>query len=307
MPLASLSLGIDGGGTTTTACVSDDSGQVVGRGTAGASNPVKVGLSASKRAILAAARPALAAIPHGELRAVCLGLAGADRREIRQPILTWLRKAIPAQTHLLTTDAAIALEAALGRRPGVIVIAGTGSIACGRDTAGHVARAGGWGSVFGDEGSAYAVGRSAISAALRARDGLTPPTRLEQDISSSLGLVEIQRVAGLKLTHQQVAALAPLVLAASRKGDRAAVQIVNEAARELARLATALIRRLKLGGQPVRVVLAGGLLLSNGTLRSNLRRRLKTLAPQAAVSVLRREPVQGAIELARRSNPSDSI
>lgn len=298
-------LGIDGGGTATTAWVADERDHVVGRGTAGPSNPVKVGLTQAKREILAAARQALSAVSKVDLCAACVGLAGADRPQVSNPLLTWLRAEIPAQLHLLTTDAAITLEAALGRAPGVVVIAGTGSIACGRDREGRTMRAGGWGSVFGDEGSAYDIGRRGVNAALRALDGVGPRTRLAQDICSSLELAEISDIVGMNLEPQRIAALAPLVMEAERKDDAAAGQIVFEAGRELAQLAAALLIRLGLHEEHVHVVLAGGLLRSSRALRRSLRRHLGSLSPHVQVGVLRREPVQGALALARRANGRD--
>jgi len=295
-------LGIDGGGTATTAWAADERDRVVGRGAAGPSNPVKVGLARARREILAAAQQALFTASRTELSAVCVGLAGADRPQVSDPLLTWLRRYIPAQLHLLTTDAAITLEAALGRGPGVVVIAGTGSIACGRDREGRVMRAGGWGSVFGDEGSAYDIGRKGVNAALRALDGVGPRTRLAQDICNSLELAGVSDIVGVNLDPQQIAALAPLVVEAERKDDAAACQIVFEAGRELAQLAAALLVRLGLNEEYVHVVLAGGLLRSSRALRRSLRRHLSSLSPQAQVGVLRREPVQGALALARRGN-----
>lgn len=295
-------LGVDGGGTATAAWVTDERDRVLGRGAAGPSNPVKVGLPRAKREILAAAQQALSAASKVDLYAACVGLAGADRSQVSDPLLLWLRTEIPAQTHLLTTDAAITLEAALGRAPGVVVIAGTGSIACGRDREGRMMRAGGWGSIFGDEGSAYDLGRRGVNAALRALDGVGPRTRLVQDIASSLGLGQISDIVGMNLEPQQVAALAPLVTEAERKDDAAASQIVFEGGRELAQLAAALLVRLGLQDEHVAVVLAGSLLRSSRALRRSLRRHLSGLCPQAQVGMLRREPVQGALALARRAN-----
>lgn len=299
-------LGVDGGGTATTAWVTDERDHVLGRGAAGPSNPIKVGMTQARREILAAAQQALSAAAKVDLYAACVGLAGVDRPQVSEPLLTWLRTEFPARVHVLTTDAAITLEAALGRAPGVVVIAGTGSIACGRDREGRTMRAGGWGSVFGDEGSAYEIGRRGVNAALRALDGVGPRTRLAQDISSSLELADISDIVAMNLEPHQIAALAPLVMEAERKDDAAACQIVFEAGRELAQLAAALLVRLGLHEEHVAVVLAGGLLRSSRALRRSLRRHLGSLAPQAQVGVLRREPVQGALALARRSNGSAS-
>ena len=155
---------MDGGGTRTTAWVADECGRVLGRSQAGPSNPLKVGFEASKCELLRAARLAMrqarpaagrgrAARPG--LEAVAVGLAGVDRPQVHRPLLAWLRRSVPARFHLLTSDAAIALEAAIGRSPGIMVISGTGSIGYGRDERGHVLRSGGWGLLFDDAGSGY--------------------------------------------------------------------------------------------------------------------------------------------------------
>src|SRR5690242_10749473 len=128
-------LGMDGGGTRTTAWLADERGRVLARAEAGPSNPLKVGFEAAQGEILSAARRALRQArlqPLHALGAVCLGLAGVDRPPVHRRLLAWLRKSIPAGFHLLTSDAAIALQAAIGNRPGIMVISGTGSIAYGR-------------------------------------------------------------------------------------------------------------------------------------------------------------------------------
>lgn len=300
--LNSLYLGVDGGGTRTTAWVSDAEGRVLGCVTAGPSNPVKVGLASAEREILAAARQALAQAGSGALQSVCLGLAGADRQEISRPLAVWLRKHFSAQFHLITTDAAIALEAALGKdseEPGVVVIAGTGSIACARDASGRILRCGGWGAVFGDEGSGYDLARNAVRAALRAFDGRGPRTRLGEAITRTLGLQSIIQMPGRHATSDEIAALAPVVIKTARAGDVVARQLVDNAARELAELALALIERLCLQNTSPRVVCAGGLFRASAALRRSFARHAKETVPSARISLLRREPVEGALALAR--------
>lgn len=293
-----LYLGVDGGGTRTTAWVCDERGHVLGRGMAGAANPIKVGLAAAEREILAAGNRALSEAGGRNLEAVCLGLAGADRTEISGPLLEWLCKRLPARFQLVTTDAAIALEAARGRLPAIVLIAGTGSIACGRDTQGNVLRAGGWGSAFGDAGSGYDIGRQAVRSAMRAIDGLGDRTRLVKRLPRALGLREIRKVVGLQLSAADVAALAPAVIEAARRGDAVARKILDDAGAELADLALALIRRLGLNDQPVSVVYTGGLLQASAAMRRIVRNHLQAQAPLARLSRLRRQSVEGALALA---------
>ena len=304
-------LGIDGGGTRTTAWLArlggqaDRRGCVLARAEAGPSNPLKVGLKVAQREILRAARSVVGAgfkpAPTGAvLEAVVAGIAGVDRPQIHRPLARWLRKAIPARFHLLTTDAAIALHAALGNAPGIIVVSGTGSIAYGQDGRGRVFRAGGWGSQFDDAGSGYDLGRKAIAAALRAHDGRGPRTQLTAKICRAFKLRDITQVVGRELTSLEIAGLFPLVLEAARRRDAAANQLLDDAGRDLAELALALVKRERWSRRPIPVVLAGGVFHSSARVRRSFVRQLRRTAPRARVTLLRRAPVEGALDLARK-------
>jgi len=313
-------LGIDGGGTRTTAWLANEAGTVLGRATAGPSNPLKVGFAAAQRELLRAARQALAVAAISDRRhvrrrseapvggrrykgilldAVCAGLAGVDRAEVHGPLFGWLHKAIPARHHLLTVDAAITLRAALGREPGIIVIAGTGSIAYGQDAQGRILRAGGWGIPFDDLGSGYDLGRKAVAAALQDYDLRGPHTLLTRRICRALGLQNITQVVMLALTQDQIAALAPLVVDAARRGDGAARILCRQAGMNLAELASTLIRQLGWRKRHFRIFCAGGVFKSSATIRAVFKHFLRSAAPRAEVHLLRREPVEGALALAR--------
>ena len=259
---------------------------------------MKVGFQAAEREILAAAERALAEAGGGKLASVCLGLAGADRPEVAGPILRWLRRRMPARSYLVTTDAEIALEAATGRLPVVMLIAGTGSIACARDSDGNLIRVGGWGSTFDDAGSGFDIGRQGVRAALRAADGRGPATRLIKTLPRALKVRDPREIVGLGLGPAQIAALAPAVIRCGRSGDAIALGIVDEAGGELAALALTVIRSLKFEDRPVSVVCAGGLLQASRLMRRVLARRLEARAPLVRVTRLRRQPVHGALALA---------
>src|SRR5713226_677381 len=220
-------LGIDGGGTHTVAWLADERQRILARSVAGPSNPLKVGFPLSQREILRATRMAWrqAKLQPMKLEALCVGLAGAGQPAAHRRLLRWLRRTIPARFHLLTSDAAIALRAALGDSPGAIVISGTGSIAYGRDSQGRLVRSGGWGIPFDDVGSGYDLGRKAIAAALRDYDGRGPHTQLTQGICQALGLPDITQVVTRPLEPQEIAALFPLVLQAARRGDAVAREL----------------------------------------------------------------------------------
>jgi N-acetylglucosamine kinase-like BadF-type ATPase len=317
-------LGIDGGGSRTQACLGDDRGRIIAKAEAGPSNPVKVGIEASRKELLRVARqvlrkgatravrdePATAGGGRGRRRqgpllvAVCAGVAGVDRPAVSRPLLAWLRKAIPARHYLVTTDAAVALHAALGTAAGMIVVSGTGSIAYARNRRGETLRAGGWGATFDDLGSGYDLGRKAIMAALREFDGRGEHTMLTSRICRALKLSDITQIVLKKLDSQQVAALFPLVSESARQGDRVARRLCAQAAHDLAQLARALGRRLGRHGV-VPVVCAGGVFSSSPTLRRSFARYVHQHMPTARVRLLQREPVEGALAMARELGSAD--
>ena len=314
-----LFLGIDGGGSRTQACLGDERGRILARAGAGPSNPLKVGMESATKELLRAACAVLRRVstraardeppPVGAARgrrrhkpllaAVCAGVAGVDRPAVSRPLLAWLRRTIPARHHLLTTDAAIALHAALGTAAGMIVVSGTGSIAYARNQRGETWRAGGWGASFDDPGSGYDLGRKAIMAALRHFDGRGERTVLTSRICRALKLSEIPQIALKKLGIQQVAGLFPLVAEAARQGDRVARRLCAQAGRDLAQLALALAGRLGRRGMAP-VVCAGGVFRSSPTLRRSFARYLRQRMPSARVRLLQREPVEGALAMARK-------
>jgi N-acetylglucosamine kinase-like BadF-type ATPase len=300
-------LGIDGGGSRTTAWIADREGAVLAGGEAGPSNPHKVGLPAAERELRRAYLRALKSLKtvFGRsrslvLEAVCAGISGSDSSAVHDPLLRWMRRHIPARRHLLTSDAAIALAAALGDAPGIIVIAGTGSIAFARDDHGRLRRAGGWGVQFDDLGSGFDLGRKAIIAALQAFDGRGAPTRLTKRICRTLKLADITAVVAKQLEPQQVAALFPLVTEAAERGDLVARHLCDAAARELAELAMALLKRVGWTRRSVPVVCTGGVFASSPLIVRALARQLRRLAPLARIEMLERHPIEGALWLARR-------
>jgi len=304
-------LGIDGGGTRTTAWIADREGKVVARSEAGPSNPHKVGLPGAQRELRRAVLGALKSLKEvvgrprtPVLEAVCAGISGSDQRSVHDPLLRWMHRNIRAGHHLLTTDAAIALAAALGDTPGIILIAGTGSIAFARDDRGRLLRAGGWGAQFDDLGSGFDLGRKAVAAALQAFDGRGPRTRLRNRICRALELADITAVVSMHPEPRQIAALFPLVGDAAQQGDLVARQLCDAAARDLAYLAWALLKHAGWARRSVPVVCTGGVFLSSPLIRRGLARQLHRLAPLARSEMLKRHPVEGALWLAREKAES---
>src|SRR5690606_35162334 len=126
----------------------------------------------------------------GPARALCAGLAGVGNATEREIVEAAFRRARVADVVAVVSDGEIALHGALRGGPGILVIAGTGSVAYGRGEDGRVERCGGWGMVVGDEGSGYQTGRAGLRAALHAVDGRGAPTELLTDLLGVLGLAE---------------------------------------------------------------------------------------------------------------------
>lgn len=295
-------LGIDGGGTHTTAWLADQELTVLARVQVGPSNPIKVGIAGAQRELAKAHRKALreAGLRPQALDAVCAGLAGSDSPSVRKSLVRWMRKAIPAPAQLITTDAAITLAVALGISEGIIVIAGTGSIAFGRDRQGGILRVGGWGSQFDDAGSGYDIGRKAVLAALRADDGRGKATSLAQALCAELHLSRITEAVALNLSPQSIASLFPVVDQQASAGDPVARRLCREAGGHLAELATTIVSRLGWKQRPVPVVCSGGILRSSALIRRSFTQRVHEHAPKAKITLLQHEPVEGALILARQ-------
>ena len=300
----SLFLGFDGGGTKTTAILLDSSGRELARVLSGPSNPLRVGFDTAFESLTFASREALRianAVPE-DVRGACAGLAGAGRRSVIDIIEPFLKKMFPQATVHVTADFAVALEAAAGEGPGVVLIAGTGSCAFGRSSDGRFARAGGYGPWVGDEGSAYNIGRQAVSAVLHARDALAPPTRLEELLLPALDLPDwdqlTERIA--RRPDDVFPNLFPVVVRASDDGDEVAREILFTAAGALGRLAGSVILTLGLKKEQFPLAKTGGVFGRSPHLEAKLGALLANFAPRAQISALADSPALGAARFALR-------
>ncbi len=294
-------IGVDGGGTKTRALIGDLSGRVLGRGEAGPSNVQAVGVAATYAALDAAVAAALDdASVRGAPQALCLGMAGAGRAADRAVIERWAAARFPEAAVRVVHDGQLVLVAGTPEGWGVAVISGTGSLVYGSDPTGAEARAGGWGYLLGDEGSGYALGRAALRAVTRAADGRGRSTSLTDAVLAHWSLEApealIAHVYGGGVEREDVTALAPLVLEVAQD-DAVARAILEDAGRELALAAQAVIDRLALPA-PVPCALAGGVLLHSEIVRASLKTILDAAGVAARPVTRVSEPVEGAIKLA---------
>lgn len=268
-------IGIDGGGTKTIAAICDESGSVKAVATGGASNALSRPWLEVEHTIrhLVEEVILLAGARHGELDALYVGLAGADRFEIKQKIHAAFVDQWEERLHI-DNDAVPALYSGTWGQPGIVLIAGTGSIAYALTGSGERHRVGGWGYLVGDEGSGFDLGRQAATAVLRAYDGRGESTALTGLFLAHYGITRsdelIARIYGAANPRKELAETSELVEKAAAEGDTVAAGIIQQAAASLVELAdTCLVKT----GERVPVVFAGGLLTAETMLRQQVQKR----------------------------------
>ena len=295
-------LGFDGGGTKTDCVVVNAEGSVVGEGRGGPSNPLRNGYEAAFQSLNDAAVEALsrAGIRTDKVTGICVGLAGGSSRTVVRKMLVHFARQFPKAITHVTTDLEIALESAAPSGPGVVLIAGTGSAAYGRNAAGETARSGGYGPWIGDEGSAFDIGRRAVAAVARTRDMAAPVTLLADMIQAALGCPDwddlVQRIA--KNPHDVFPKLFSVVAEAADANDSAAKEILFTAAIGLANLAMIVVRHLGLGDVEFPLVKCGGVFGRSKMLDALLDSVLVSGALRANISRMQVSPAVGAARIA---------
>jgi N-acetylglucosamine kinase-like BadF-type ATPase len=268
-------LGIDGGGTKTDLAIVDAAGTVVARRQGPTSNQAVVGLAQASGALIELIGQAVAdanlSLP---LTTGWIGLAGSDRPEDREAFARALDCLVDDLR--ITNDAELVLSGTPDGT-GIALIAGTGSIAFGRNADGVTGRSGGWGHIFGDEGSAYGVAVAGLRAVAAASDGRGPETSLTDTLTAAWRAETpqqlIRRVYAPEVKKADIAATAPLVLDAADAGDAVAAGIVDLAGGDLAELVMSLARRIRFDAPPP-IACTGGLILRSARLRERVSVRL---------------------------------
>ena len=274
-------LGVDGGGTWTRSVILRIDGSIVGVGHAGPSNPITLGVEQSLNNIIDAVERARDVSGIRDFQMSVLGLAGASRSRLGDQMLSKFKR-IYGEAQIVS-DARSALAGATGCRAGVVVIAGTGSIAYGMNENNEEARAGGWGWRLGDEGSGYTIGNAAMIAALRAHDQSGPDTILKELILNELGLADVEEIIDWTYDSQReprhFASLVPLVKEAEKSGDKVAAQIMMDAGAQLGMVTQAVIKRLNLkGGFPV--ACCGGVFKQPNRYNVSFEETVRKIAPR---------------------------
>jgi N-acetylglucosamine kinase-like BadF-type ATPase len=297
-------VGVDGGGTKTQAVVIDADLAILGEGLAGPSNPLRVGIANAAAAIREAIDQACQAadLRRTDLIAAEIGLAGARRKELNARMREALL-GLGIGEIVVVGDADIALYGATEGEPGLIVIAGTGSICCGINARGKTNCAGGWGPIAGDEGAGAWIARRALRAIAHAVDGRGPATSLT---GAACGYFHVSDASDLStaiyaptITNERLAGFGKFVIDAAKAKDRTAREILAEGGRELASAAAAVIRNLKLERETFQVAYVGGVFMAAGELvLASMREEINSVAPKAWLAPPRFSPAVAAARMA---------
>ena len=299
-------VGVDGGGTKTHAVIIDINNRVLGEGTAGPSNPLRVGITKAAAAVTEAVDRACenAEVRRSDLIAAEVGLAGARRVELRERMREAL-VGLEIDEIEVVGDADIALYGVTDGEPGVVVISGTGSICCGVNSAGKEACAGGWGPMVGDEGGGSWIARCALRAVAKASDGRGPKTSLTRDACSYFHCTTPEDLSTAiyapSITNERLAGFGRYVIQAAKAKDPVSREIILAAGKELGISAAAVIRSLKMERERFQVGYVGRVFAAAEELvLEPMRDEVHKVASKAYLAPPRYSPAEAAARLARK-------
>jgi glucosamine kinase len=296
-------LGLDGGGTKTECVLMDVEKTVCAHGRSGPSNPLRVGFGGALAAVCEAARWAIqdAKVATEDVAALCAGLAGAAASQAARKMEKLLLEEFPGRIVHVCTDLELTLEAT-GEGAAIVLVAGTGSAAVGRDIHGHIARVGGYGPLLGDEGSAYDIGKRAVMAALREYDRTGKTSKLGAKILKELRMNDWQdfQTRVHAVPDEVFPRIFPVVGKAADEGDTGAQEFLQLAAAELARLVNDLVERLDLHEQEFLLVKSGGTVHRSKYFDEQVNQRLREAAQHAEFGTLAMTAPEAAARMALR-------
>ena len=290
-------LGFDGGGTKTECVLMNSADQVLARTYAGPSNPFRIGVESAARAVNEAASLALedAGVSRAVIVAVGAGLAGTASAELREGMREALAEAFPGATITILTDLEAALAAA-GEGPGIVLVAGTGSAAIGRNAQNKVLRAGGYGPHSSDHGSAFDIGREAVERAMRERERTGSESALGRQILAQLGFSgwEALRKRAEIAPDEVYPKVFPVVTIAADAGDSDAQELLLRSVQHLCGLVAEVAGRLGLREQSLFLARTGGMFGRSKFFTAQLDAALKAVVPFAQDRALRISPAEAA-------------
>lgn len=297
-------IGIDGGGTKTLLKIADLKGNMLVQLEGGASNINSIGKVQTEKVLKELILNALSNINETlkNCRAICLGMAGVDRPDDRTEMEKIISSIGYCGKKIITNDAVTALYGGLGGKEGVIIISGTGSICYGRNLNGMVCRAGGWGHIMGDEGSAYDIAVKALKAVAKGYDGRGDATLIsdimlkQANLNSPEDLIEYVYRSGAG--KKEIASFARAVDQAYKMGDLMAENILNDAAYELFLCCKTVIEKLGFQNKNVSIVYSGSVLEKNKHIFDEFSALIRKSYPQLSICRLKYDAAWGAVLIA---------
>ncbi len=299
-----LYLGVDGGGTKTHIALMNEACAVISEGVAGPSNPLRVGVETAVNNILKAINEACdkGGLSRGDIAAATLGLAGVRRADLKQRIRESFAERLRIRHIEVVTDAQIALYATTQGKPGLVVIAGTGSVCLGMNDQGKVAISGGWGPLAGDEGGGVGIAKEALQAVAKASDGRGIATSLSKYASEYFRASGpenlIVAIYSPQVDNTRIAGFAKFVVDAALEGDAAATNIISQAGFELGLAACAVIKTLDLKSKRVPIGCVGSVFLAGEMLTKPMEHTVRTIAPKAFLTQPEMPPAHAAALMA---------
>jgi N-acetylglucosamine kinase-like BadF-type ATPase len=291
-------VGVDAGGSRTIAAAARDDD----RPRTFAGDPANVQVYGVERAAEHIAGAVIGALAGESASAIAVGAAGAGRDETARDLAAALQVLFPDARIAVTDDAHIALRAAVASGDGIVLVAGTGSIAYG-EIAGGRFRAGGGGYALGDDGSGFAIGSAGLKLLMRSFEGRAPVDPLVEALAARTGAACATDLTAFVYAAREpvrtIAGVAPIMLESANSGDRSANKIVQAAALELFELVRAVSRMANAGTAELPVAFAGGLLRANSVLTYLIETRIANDMPNLHVVKGAPAPYLGALALAR--------
>jgi len=302
-----LFLGIDGGGTKTNAAIMNEEGSVLAEGESGPSNPLRVGVGTAVTNIIKATEDACdrGGLVITDISSATLGLAGVRRMDLRQRVKDSFCKRLNIREATVMTDAEIALFGTTFGKPGLVVIAGTGSICLGRNEKGETSISGGWGPLAGDEGGGVGIAQAALHTVAKASDGRGKPTAL------SARAAEYFRASGPdnlivaiyspQVDNSRIAGFARLVVETALEGDAAARAILTDAGHELGIAACAVVKKLGLSRRKIPIGCVGSVFKAGKLLSKPMLDIIHKCSPEAFLTEPQMPPSHAAATMSLRN------
>lgn len=308
-----LYLGVDGGGTKTHVVLINEKQEAICEGSAGASNPLRVGIETAVANIIKATNAACDAggCSRGDIVAGTLGLAGVRRSDLRQRIEEGIYRHLHIRNISVITDAEIALYGATLGKAGLVVIAGTGSVCIGQNDEGEKVSAGGWGPLAGDEGGGAGIARAALHAIAKASDGRAPKTKLSEVAIEYFRAAHIEdlvvAIYAPQVDNQRIAGFARYVVEAAQKGDAVAKKVIAEAGHELGIAARAVITKLNLQRKKFPIAYVGSIFNAGELIKKPFLEEVHAIAPKAELIAPQIPPALAAAQIAYRTFQVENI